>query len=313
MLKIGIVVDSKTRKEYTEILDSGDTEVTVEHTIIGVSYLDLKTSSVLIDTNYICKDLDDYFYLKIGGIFRETRLIARDTLVSSVDYSIENIRCGLVLIENVLPVYMEDGSLLVSCNSDKFQLSCSHSLYAIVDIETCNISVDCRDELYLFDVSEIYGSDRIETSEFLTMFEKSMDGIYTHGDICYVDTNSLDKFIVPIEINKLVINYFTKIDTLVLHSAVNYIYTGNKIFYAKIHTIYISKDSTIKLIGMLLHDLIGKFEENNHVDTSVEDFMDKIDVLYAKSDFESIWKLCNKKENKPIMDCVLSDTNIVVY
>lgn len=39
----------------------------------------------------------------------------------------------------------------------------------------------------------------------------------------------------------------------------------------------------------------------------------KIDVLYAKSDFESIWILCNKKENKPIMDCVLSDTNIVVY
>ena len=313
MLKIGIVVDSKTRKEHTEILDSGDTEVTVEHTIIGVGYLDLKTSSVSIDTNYICKDLDDYFYLKIGGIFREIGLIDKDTLSSSIDYYIENTKCRLLEIDNVLPIYTEDGSLLVSCNGDKFKLSCSHSLYAIVDITSCNISVDCRDELYLFDVSEIYRSDRIDTSEFLTLFEQSMDGIYTHGDICYVDTNSLDKFIVPIEINKLVINYFTKIDTLVLHSAVNYIYTGNKIFYAKIHTIYISKDSTIKLIGMLLHDLIGKFEENNHVDTSVEDFMDKIDVLYAKSDFESIWKLCNKKENKPIMDCVLSDTNIVVY
>lgn len=313
MLKIGIVVDSKTRKEYTEILDSGDTEVTVEHTIIGVGYLDLKISSVSIDTNYICKDLDDYFYLKIGGIFREIGLIDKDTLSSSIDYYIENTKGRLLEIENVLPIYTEDGSLLVSCNSDKFKLSCSHSLYAIVDIVSCSISVDCRDELYLFDESEIYGSDRIQTSEFLTMFEKSMDGIYTHGDICYVETNSLDKFIVPIEINKLVINYFTKIDTLVLHNAIDYIYTGNKVFYAKIHTIYISKDSTIKLIGMLLHDLIGKFEENNHVDTSVEDFMNKIDVLYAKSYFESIWKLCNKKENKPIMDCVLSDIDIVVY
>ena len=39
----------------------------------------------------------------------------------------------------------------------------------------------------------------------------------------------------------------------------------------------------------------------------------KIDVLYAKSDFESIWKLCNKKENKPIMNLILKGINIVVY
>lgn len=313
MLKLGIVVDSKTRKEYTEILGSGYTEVIVEHTIIGVSYLDLKTSSVLIDTNYICKDLDDYFYLKIGGIFRETRLIARDTLVSSIDYYIENTKCGLLEIENVLPVYTEDGRLLVSCNSDKFKLLCSHSLYAIVDITSCNISVDCRDELYLFDISEIYRSDRIDTSEFLTMFEQSMDGIYTHGDICYVETNRLDNFIVPIEIKKLVINFDTKIDTLVLHSGIDYIYTGNKIFYAEIHTIYISKDSTIKLIGMLLHELVGMFEVNNHIDEAVEGFTDNLDVLFAKSEFDSIWKLCNEKENKPIMNSILKDINIVVY
>lgn len=313
MLKIGIVVDSKTRKEYTEILDSGDTELTVEHTIIGVSYLDLKTSSVSIDTNYICKDLDNYFYLKIGGIFREIGLIDKDTLSSSIDYYIENTKCGLLEIENVLPIYTEDGRLLVSCNSDKFKLSCSHSLYAIVDIVSCNISVACRDELYLFDVSEIYRSDRIDTSEFLTMFEQSMDGICTHGDICYVETNRIDNFIVPIEIKKLVINYDTKIDMLVLHSGIEYIYTGNKIFYAEIHTIYIIKDSTIKLIGMLLHELVGMFEVNNHIDEAVEGFTDNLDVLFAKSEFDSIWKLCNKKENKPIMNSIFKDINIVVY
>lgn len=320
MKEIGIVVSSSSKTEYEGISTSDYITNVEEYEIIGVSYIDLASGDVVartidkFDSDY---RRNDYPYILLGGTFIVTKAYSRNGLSKYESYLLSNLIDNTSRnISHVLPVYTEDGSLLVSCNGNSFALYSEDDIYLVVDIKSNEVMVECGSGASKFRLSEIYRTTYLDFKDYVGVFKSDIDGVYTFSDICYVNSKNIGKLVLPEECKRLVVSPKSEIDTLVLNNNIGYLSLVNRNKVASIKTFYINKDISKSLLGYLLYYFIQNYRVNisdRNRDWEIVDFCKEVLHLNNIGEVYKLYDFCMKGRHKMLMDRIMSNHDIVVY
>ena len=219
-----------------------------------------------------------------------------------------------------LPVYKRDGTLLttVYVNTGDYEVSLDYGItmnYQILEYDW--YSIHENREKGLESDKENYFSSRVSSfakKNYSDLYEKVEDTISKFMDSYIIGSNHANSLILPTDCKYAHIKNISRIKELVLNKKLQYIDidVSSSIHGTPIQlTVYISKCATKYLMGSFLSSIIAikSFGEDERLNA----FRRSLDTLERHLDYRKIWDICNKPENKSILEYILSDIDIVVY
>lgn len=310
----GVVVDENKYK--TRVLEDGS--MARVYKITGTKALNVKTLE-LVDTGV--KAFDKYVRVCDRSSYLNHYAIA--VLDKNGNY-IGGFLCKYSSVARSLKEPQFSGTLLIYGQSNNLLYGdecCSYisenpftSLYTVIhfDLQVGSVEVmfyssktDRNDLNYLVSTCAFSTS---EVPEFLT---KDDTGIASCGGLCYVSNSCSKTVILPESCKYLMISddEDCEIESIVFNKGIERV-SDRLIGVVDIDTYYISRDVSKEFMGNLLYLLLydSIVEEWNIKTVRKEAY-----YMFHGGKLADIYDLCNKEENRIVMNSVLGDKTIVIY
>lgn len=311
----GVVVDENKYK--TRVLEDGS--MARVYKITGTKALNVKTLE-LVDTGV--KAFNKYIRIYNSSSYLNRYAIA--VLDKNGNY-IGGFLCKYSSLEGSLKKPQSLGNLLIYGQSTNLlygEECCSYlsespfvslrtavlfDLYAkSAEVRLYSSKTDINDLNYL--ASNCCAFSTSEVPEFLT---KDDTGIASCGGLCYVSNSCSKTVILPENCKYLMISddEDCEIESIVFNKGIERV-SDRLIGVVDIDTYYISRDVSKEFMGNLLYLLLydSIVEEWNIKTVRKEAY-----YMFHGGKLADIYDLCNKEENRIVMNSVLGDKTIVIY
>ena len=310
----GVVVDENKYK--TRVLEDGS--MARVYKIIGTKSLKVKTLE-LVNTGV--KAFDKYVRVCDRSSYLNHYAIA--VLDKNGNY-IGGFLCKYSSVARSLKEPQFSGTLLIYGQSNNLLYGdecCSYisenpftSLYTVIHFDLQVESVEVRfysSKTDRNDLNYLVSSCAFSTSEVPEFLTKDDTGIASCGGLCYVSNSCSKTVILPENCKYLMISddEDCEIESIVFNKGIERV-SDRLIGVVDIDTYYISRDVSKEFMGNLLYLLLydSIVEEWNIKTVRKEAY-----YMFHGGKLADIYDLCDKEENKIIMNSVLGDKTIVVY
>lgn len=310
----GVVVDENKYK--TRVLEDGS--MARVYKIIGTKSLKVKTLE-LVNTGV--KAFDKYVRVCDRSSYLNHYAIA--VLDKNGNY-IGGFLCKYSSVARSLKEPQFSGTLLIYGQSNNLLYGdecCSYisenpftSLYTVIHFDLQVESVEVRfysSKTDRSDLNYLVSTCAFSTSEVPEFLTKDDTGIASCGGLCYVSNSCSKTVILPENCKYLMISddEDCEIESIVFNKGIERV-SDRLIGVVDIDTYYISRDVSKEFMGNLLYLLL--------YDSIVEEWNIKIVrkeayYMFHGGKLADIYDLCNKEENRIVMNSVLGDKTIVIY
>jgi len=188
------------------------------------------------------------------------------------------------------------------------------SLYTVIHFDLQVESVEVRfysSKTDRNDLNYLVSSCAFSTSEVPEFLTKDDTGIASCGGLCYVSNSCSKTVILPENCKYLMISddEDCEIESIVFNKGIERV-SDRLIGVVDIDTYYISRDVSKEFMGNLLYLLLydSIVEEWNIKTVRKEAY-----YMFHGGKLADIYDLCNKEENRIVMNSVLGDKTIVIY
>ena len=135
------------------------------------------------------------------------------------------------------------------------------------------------------------------------------NSIFTNGNLYYISKLNSKSVILPENCKYLIIDEDCEVESIVFNKGIERV-SDRLIGVVDIDTYYISRDVSKEFMGNLLYLLLydSIVEEWNIKTVRKEAY-----YMFHGGKLADIYDLCNKEENRIVMNSVLGDKTIVIY
>ena len=305
-LVLGIIVDNTAKNIGSS---------TLEYKVVGLKGLNLLNLELVDLTKY----RDDFFGVKnnpdnFNLVYSDTIGISANTFKMRY-YALNGLVSSSEVSDRCIPIYDLYGNIVNHGDSMLGFLECSPCIGCCIDINKLSlvdmyVSKDISNKppsgfRYLLPTYSVGGT----TIDGL--FSRVYTNSYEYGELLYFKEDNIEEFIVPKEYSVFYTerNRKLSIKTLVLHNGVERVQFDKGVLNG-LENLYISKDSSKKLISSILFCYLSSFKVNS-IDYDI--LCDRINKLIDSSQEEKIYDLCKLDRYKEILRKVIQRVNIVVY
>lgn len=305
-LVLGIIVDNTAKNIGSS---------TLEYKVVGLKGLNLLNLE-LVD---LPKYKDNFFSVKnnpdsFNIVHSDTIGISSNTFKMSY-CNLNGIITNSKISDRCIPIYDLHGNIVNRGDSMLGFLECSPCIGCCIDINKLSIvdmyvskDIGNKPPNGFRHLSPTYSVDGTTIDG---IFSKIYTNSYEYGELLYFKEDNIEEFIAPKEYSVFYTerNRKLSIKTLVLHSGVERVEFGKGVLN-KLESLYISEDSSKKLISSILFSYLSSFKVNS-IDYDI--LCDRINKLIDVKKEEKIYDLCMLGNYKEIVAKALESVNIVVY
>lgn len=308
----GVIVNENEYK--TKVLEDGSSARVYK--ITGTKSLKVKTLE-LVNTGV--KAFDKYVRVCDRSSYLNRYAIA--VLDKNGNY-IGGFLCKYSSVARSLKEPQFSGTLLIYGQSNNLLYGdecCSYisenpftSLYTVIHFDLQVESVEVRfysSKTDINDLNYLVSTCAFSTSEVPEFLTKDDTGIASCGGLCYVSNSCSKTVILPENCRYIMVSEDCEVDSIVFNKCIERV-SDRIIGVADIDTYYISRDVSKEFIGNLLYLLLYDCTDSVW---DIKRLRKEAYYMFHGGKLADIYDLCNKEENKIIMNSVLGDKTIVVY